>query len=285
MNNKGNSSTLAFGTIGLIGGGIIGATIIAPIATPVIVGIAGIGAIGLTSTAIGAGVVCATSLVTATFSSLVGNFFDKEREKSEQQKNEEEYKRNVARDRLLKVLIDTIPEGTEIHITQDLTKSSKCIDTLIKISNTEESIKEKTHRILDEIYDSYYEFTNYAIFFNNTLKEEKSDHANILKKLKNFLENPTNQTPKHQADEKRKHALVEISYFREEEITEDVSLLFKKTTAYNRKMAFAIIDSDHEPRDKIYALSQLKKILFLCTTFGSDEVKQKFKEALKDNEA
>jgi hypothetical protein len=64
----------------------------------------------------------------------------------------------------------------------------------------------------------------------------------------------------------------------------DVSLLFKKTTAYNRKMALAIIESDHEPLDKIYALNQLKKILSLCTTFGSDEVKEKFKEALKDND-
>jgi hypothetical protein len=167
-----NSSTLTFGTIGLIGGGIIGATIIAPIATPVIIGIAGIGAIGLTSTAIGAGVVCATSLVTATFSSLVGNFFDKEREKSEQQKqeksdleskkNEEEYKRNFARDRLLRVLIDTIPQEAKIDTTQDLTKSPQFIDTLKKILETRE--KEKTHRILDEIHDSYDEFSNYAFF-------------------------------------------------------------------------------------------------------------------------
>ena len=288
-----NSLTLTFGTIGLIGGGIIGATIIAPIATPAIIGIAGIGAIGLTSTAIGTGVVCATSLVTATFSSLVGNFFDKEREKSEQQKqetlyrknkkNEEEYKRNVARDNLFRVLIDTIPEKAKIDTPQNFTENPRFTYNLKKLSQTEENDKKKTHKILDEIYDSFDEFSKYANFFNETLTKNKN-HENTLKELKDFLSNPIQQTSSLQADDKRINAIGAISYFREEEITEEVSSLFKKTTAFNSKMALAIINSNHPPLNKILALNQLKQILFLCTTVGSEEVEQRYKEALKNND-
>ena len=98
------------------------------------------------------------------------------------------------------------------------------------------------------------------------------------------MSNPTQQTSTLQEDDKRINAIGAIYYFREEEITEDVSSLFKKTTAFNRKMALAIIDSAHPPLHKILALNQLKQILFLCTTVGSEEVVQRYKEALKNND-